>query len=72
MVSTLLNDDRVRVNQVEEESGSSSLYLAAQNGHLGVVVQLLHRGADADQATRDGWCAIMVAASMVSILLCLR
>ena len=51
------------VNQATSE-GSTPLYVAAQNGHEGIVALLIQAGADVRKACKDGWTPMKVATYM--------
>lgn len=54
--------DRHCINRLNRAKDASPLILAAQNGHLYVVRELLSRGAAPGQRLKDGTNAIMDAA----------
>jgi ankyrin repeat protein len=62
VIKTLLENDRVNVNQKCDLERKSPLFVAAQNGHLSVVKYLIYKGADLNAKTAAGWTPLFVAA----------
>ena len=54
-VRTLLNGGGVDLEVKSGGMSSSSLHLAAKNGHLMVLLHLIDHGADKSAVDRDGW-----------------
>lgn len=52
------------VNEATKVDGRTSLYMAAEDGYLGIIQVLVQGGADKDKAVHDGSTPLFIAAEM--------
>ncbi|CAG2253583.1 unnamed protein product [Mytilus edulis] len=60
VVRVLLQSDNVEIDHCNKR-GSSSLYIASQNGHVNVVKELLQHSADVNKCINDGTPPLQIA-----------
>lgn len=54
------------------QNGLNALHLAAKDGHISVVDELLKRGATVDAATKKGWWRFITCVEIISYDVCRR